>query len=58
MATNKDRFGDKLRDKEKAEEDRYFAEQDKARLEKLKMQQADAIPLGRCPRCGTQLVQR
>ena len=35
-------FGDKLRNKEKADEDRYFAEQDRARLQKLSEEVAQA----------------
>ena len=58
----KDRFGDKLRDKERAEEDRYFAEKDKAALEKLKARKASEqeqgvreLAIGRCPKCGERL---
>jgi len=58
MATNKDRFGDKLRDREKAEEDRYFAQQDREKLEKLREDAEIPVVLGRCPRCGTSLSQR
>lgn len=32
----KDRLGDKLRDKEKAQEDRYFAEKEKELLRRMK----------------------
>jgi rubrerythrin len=46
MVDDKDRFGDKLREKEKAEEDRFFAERDKQLLEKLR----------HCPTCGGHLV--
>ena len=35
----KDRFGDKLRDAEKAREDEYFARQERELLEKLKRKQ-------------------
>src|SRR5262249_50547377 len=35
----KDRLGDKLREREKAEEDRYFAEREKAVLDKLRQSQ-------------------
>ena len=35
MADDKDRFGNKLRDKERGEEDRYFSERDRALVEKL-----------------------
>jgi uncharacterized protein len=61
----KDRFGDKLRDKEKAEEDRYFAERDKAALEKLRLQKeaeqesaARDSAKGRCPKDGSRLSAR
>ncbi|MFQ5478467.1 MAG: zf-TFIIB domain-containing protein [Candidatus Binatia bacterium] len=54
----KDRFGDKLRDKEKAEEDRYFAQQDRAKLEKLKVKEPRNARLGLCPRCGTELNEK
>lgn len=58
MATNKDRLGDKLRDREKAEEDRYFAQQDREKLEKLRDEKQAPVELGRCPRCGTPLDER
>jgi ribosomal protein L37AE/L43A len=57
----KDRLGAKLREKEKAEEDRYFAQRDKELLEKLKQQQAaptEAVQqqaLMHCPKCATKL---
>ena len=55
----KDRLGGKLREKEKAEEDHYFAQRDKELLEKMKQQQAEAQEanqaLMRCPKCGTKL---
>lgn len=61
----KDRFGDKLRDKQKAEEDRYFADRDKAALEKLRSQKEAEqeatlreIAKGRCAKCGSRLTQR
>lgn len=61
----KDRFGDKLRDKQKAEEDRYFADRDKAALEKLRAQKESEqettireLSKGRCPKCGSRLTQR
>jgi len=58
MADDKDRFGNKLRDKERGEEDRYFSERDRALLEKLKQQKAGAEPAGnmRCPKDGTALA--
>lgn len=48
----KDRLGEKLHQKEKAEEDRYFAEHDRELLEKLRREKA----AGRCPTCGAALV--
>jgi len=59
----KDRFGAKLREKEKAEEDRYFAQRDRELIEKLKQQQSTQEEttlrqqaLMRCPKCGEKLV--
>jgi len=37
---NKDRFGEKLRDAEKAREDEYFARRDRELLEKIRKEQA------------------
>src|SRR5882724_12714779 len=61
MADEKDRLGDKLRQKEKAEEDRFFAERDKALLEKIRREQTAAAaklaprePL--CPKDGSRLT--
>ncbi|HZP40700.1 MAG TPA: zf-TFIIB domain-containing protein [Candidatus Binatia bacterium] len=56
MSDEKDRFGEKLRQKEKAEEDRYFAERDKAALEKLRKAKA-AAPVLECPSCREPLVR-
>jgi rubrerythrin len=60
---DKDRLGTKLREKEKAEEDRYFAQRDRELIEKLKKEKAatdeEALrqqSLMRCPKCGTQLA--
>src|SRR6185503_10555385 len=60
MSDEKDRLGNKLREKQRAEEDRYFAEQDREKLAKLRGQPQDApsAQLGLCPRCGIQLNQR
>jgi hypothetical protein len=59
MAEDKDRLGDKLRDKQRGEEDRYFGERDRAALEKLKQQKAAAtasVASMRCPKDGTALA--
>ena len=59
---DKDRLGEKLRRKEKAEEDRFFAERDQKLLERLRRQKSaeqpeeGASPRLRCPRCGAELV--
>jgi hypothetical protein len=61
----KDPFGDKLREKERADEDLYFAKRDRQLMEKLR-QQDDAgreaelqdLARGRCPRCGERLTHR
>lgn len=61
MEDPKDRLGKKLEEREKAEEDRYFAEQEKDKLAKLKAAQDAPLATqppgqGNCPWCGTALV--
>lgn len=60
MSDEKDRLADQLRQKEKAEEDRYFAEQSRKQIEKLRAAStaAKAAGNGHCPRCGTALEVR
>ena len=65
MTTEKDRFGDKLRDVEKAREDMYFAKRDKELIEKLKREKEQqfkgelrAAAAMVCPRCGAELAER
>ncbi len=54
--TEKDRYGETLRNREKAEEDRYAAEQDRVLLEKLRRQaQTAQTAKGLCPQCGAPL---
>lgn len=57
MSDEKDRLADQLRQKEKAEEDRYFAEQSRKQIEKLHAAHARASAAGKanCPRCGAPL---
>jgi DNA repair exonuclease SbcCD ATPase subunit len=63
MVDEKDRLGEKLRQKEKAEENRFFAERDKAALERLRKQKTaaeqdaarQAAPM-RCPKDGERLA--
>ena len=54
MSDEKDRLGEQLHGKEKADEDRYFAELSKKQLEKLRERHAESTTqsLGQCPRCG------
>lgn len=61
----KDPFGDKLKDKERAEEDLFFAKRDRELLEKLRDKDgggreatAREIAKGRCPKCGDPLLAR
>jgi hypothetical protein len=64
---NKDRFGNKLKDLEKAREDQYAAEQDRELIEKLRKKQDElrqaaskaADKMGMlCPQCHRELVAR
>ncbi len=53
MDSEKDRWGDKLRDLEQAREDQYFAKRDRELLEKLRAsEEAETIS---CPRCSSKL---
>ena len=53
----KDRLGDKLQKKTKAEEDRFFAEQDRKAVERMRAERAAANrPAVVCPRCGKELA--
>ncbi len=65
MADEKDRYGDKLRDVEKAREDKYFAERDQELLQKLKAATASGdedtlreLARMRCPKDGTRLEHK
>jgi hypothetical protein len=59
MVDHKDRLGEKLRDKRKAEEDRFFAKREEAAIEKMRQAKAAAAkpPVPDCPRCGTSLKE-
>ena len=59
MGDDKDRLGDKLRDKVRGEEDLFFSKRDEALLEKLRQQRAAAgaqAATMRCPRDGAALI--
>jgi hypothetical protein len=58
----KDPFSDKLKDKERGEEEQYFANRERALLDKLRGKNASGReapprenPRGRCPNCGGPL---
>jgi hypothetical protein len=52
----KDRLGDKLRDKERGEEEKFFQEREKALLDKLRHRPAADDGRMRCPRDATALA--
>ncbi len=56
MTDEKDRLGDKLHQKEKAEEDRFFAERDRELLARLQSHKDPAAAALSCPRCAKPLV--
>ena len=58
MSDEKDRLGEQLHGKEKADEDRYFAELSKKQLEKLRERHAQSATQGRGddPRCGNEQI--
>jgi hypothetical protein len=55
MNDERDRFGDKLRDAEKAREDKWAREEDERLLEKLRQKHSAEV---HCPKCNGQLVAR
>ncbi len=55
MSDEKDRFGEKLHDVEKAREDQWARERDRELLEKLRTRRAAAGDL-HCLQCQAQLV--
>jgi rubrerythrin len=61
----KDRFGDKLREVERAREDQFFKKRDEELISKLRekkeeesVAEARVAAQDRCPKCGTQLQRR
>jgi hypothetical protein len=59
--SEKDRLGDTLHKKQRADEDAFFAEQDRQRVARMREQQRvseRATHTGTCPRCGRVLTQR
>jgi len=61
MEDDKDRMGEKLRKKQKGEEERFFAEREAALIERLRRERAatsavDARPHPLCPKDGSRLA--
>lgn len=56
MVDEKDRFGDKLRELEKAREDQWAFEQDRKLIEQMRARLKGGQLL--CPRCHEPLVER
>jgi Transcription factor zinc-finger len=59
MVDAKDRLGKRLKEKEKGEEDRYFAGKDREAIRRLKVKEGlDLVEeaRGHCPRCGAKLT--
>jgi hypothetical protein len=54
----KDRLGDTLHKKQRADEEKFFAEQDRQRVARMRAQEAAgrAESAGTCPRCGKTLT--
>ncbi|HKV55860.1 MAG TPA: zf-TFIIB domain-containing protein [Candidatus Binataceae bacterium] len=55
MSDEKDRFGDKIHELEKARENEWAREQDRQLLEKMKARQSAAL---HCPQCNAGLTER
>jgi len=53
---DKDRLGDKLRDKGRAAEELFIAEYERKRLERLKPAATSAAGSGACPKDGSKLT--
>ena len=58
MADEKDRFGEKIHQSEKAREDQWARQQDAELLEKIREKKAAGGAAMQCPKCGKALVQK
>jgi hypothetical protein len=59
MEDSKDRLGKRLQEKEKGDEERFFAAKEREAIDRLKMRDAlDVVQeaKGHCPRCGATLT--
>ena len=50
----RDRYGEKLKEVERAREDDYFARRDRELIQKMRAREAG----DRCPKCGTALQSK
>jgi hypothetical protein len=55
MSNDKDRFGDKIHDVEKAREDQWARQHDEELLQKMRQHQAGEV---HCPQCNGKLTPR
>ena len=55
MADEKDRFGEKIQQSEKAREDQWARQQDAELLQKIRQKAPTSL---HCPRCGNALVDK
>lgn len=55
MVDEKDRFGEKIHESEKAREDQWARQRDMELMEKMRQKAAAAM---HCPKCGKALVER
>lgn len=57
MEDTKDRLGQRLQERQQAEEERFFAEKERQALDRLRKEKGDdaAKGMGHCPRCGAAL---
>lgn len=57
MEDTKDRLGQRLQERQKAEEERFFAEKERKALDRLRQKEGGEAGkgVGQCPRCGTAL---
>jgi hypothetical protein len=58
MVDEKDRFGEKIHQSEKAREDQWARQQDAELLEKIREKKAAGGAAMQCPKCGKVLVQK
>lgn len=58
MSSEKDHLGEQLKERKRAEEEHYFAEQSKKQMAKLRAMHEQSAATATCPRCGVPLEVR